>query len=83
MFVRDIIATSLVSLTVTVGMSACQACSSPQQKAIAAESSFFAQQLECVDKASTKAEADACRKAVHEKWGVAETAVDAGKDGAK
>lgn len=37
----------------------------------AAEASYAAEQLRCVDAAETRAEADACREKVRERWGVA------------
>lgn len=41
---------------------------SAQSKAVAAEGSYLAQQLDCVADASTKAESEACRERVRERW---------------
>ncbi len=54
-----------------------QGCSSDKAKKAEAESAYTAEQLACVDRASTLEESKACREAVRAKWGV----LDAGKDG--
>jgi len=53
----------------------CSGCGGASTKE-AANASYLAQQLECVDKAETSTEADACRARVREAWGV--DAVDGG-----
>ncbi|WP_146648207.1 hypothetical protein [Labilithrix luteola] len=41
---------------------------SAQSKAVAAEGTYLAQQLDCVADAGTKAESRACREGVREHW---------------
>lgn len=48
-----------------------------------AEADYKSEQLKCVDKYPTRELIDACRRKVRETWGIAETATDAGKDGAR
>ncbi len=51
---------------------------SPTARAAEAEATYLADQLHCVDRATTRAEADSCRADVRRKWGIAETATDSG-----
>lgn len=63
------------------GAVAAVACTSrqptPQEKSAAAETTYTAEMLKCVDNAKTLEESRACRQRVREKWGTS----DAGKDG--
>lgn len=45
-----------------------------------AQAVYLAEQLRCVDQATTRAEADECRAAVRQRWGITETVRDAGGD---
>jgi len=58
---------------------ACFGAPTQQQLQSAAESSYIADHLHCVDTHETKAEIDACRAAVRVKWGIAVTTTDAGR----
>lgn len=46
----------------------------------AAEATYLGQQLQCVDRSPTRELADECRRQVRARWGIAETAHDAGAD---
>lgn len=48
----------------------CAAAASPEQKATAADSTFTADMIKCVDDASTLAESKACRAKVRQTWHV-------------
>ncbi len=48
-------------------------------KEAAAEATYLGQQLECVDHLNTRADIDGCRASVRKRWGIVETARDAGK----
>ena len=62
------------ALALTALTAACAAAASPDQKAAAADISYASDQLACVDKYDTRAEADACRERVRKQWHL-----DAGK----
>lgn len=55
-------------------------CLSREAKEAIADSTYAAEQLKCVDDHETRAEIDACRRAVRIRWGIAETGRDAGHD---
>lgn len=68
-------ALALFALGCVVGH--CTGCHSPEQAgATAAESSYTAELLRCVDDARTLAESRACRQQVNVRWGITE--VEAG-----
>lgn len=46
----------------------------------AAEATYTAEHLRCVDKSATLAESHACRDAVDRRWGITHTLRDAGGD---
>ena len=46
----------------------------------AAEATYTAEHLRCVDKSATLAESRACRAGVDLRWGIAQTVRDAGGD---
>jgi hypothetical protein len=62
-----------------LGVSLCVArlaACTPQQASVAAEGSYGAELLRCVDRSTTLAESKACRATVDQRWGV--TVTDAG-----
>lgn len=54
-------------------------CSCGSYRESAAEASYLAQQLHCVDKANSREQADQCRAEVNRKWGIIEARKDGGK----
>lgn len=73
-----------IALCLVVGL-ALQFCdlgcaSAPAATPAAAEASYTAQQLKCIDDSNTREESRACRAAVDKRWGVDS---GAGKDGGK
>ena len=58
------------------------ACAAVQDRAAQAEAAYLAEQLRCVDVATTREESQACRRSVRERWGIAET-VTARRDGGR
>ena len=57
----------------------CTGCLPQAAKEAMADASYAAEQLRCVEH-DTRAEIDACRRAVRLKWHIAETGKDAGHD---
>lgn len=61
---------SIVGFAAFIALNSCSLFQQPSTQEKAAAAVFGAEHLACVEKASTKAESQACRKAVDEKWGV-------------
>lgn len=59
-------------------LGACATLAAQKQEA---EAEYLGEQLRCVDKAPTREQADACRRAVRERWGIVETQTS--KDGSR
>lgn len=55
-------------------------CSGSALKSREADAVYAAEQLRCVDQSATREEANTCRVAVRERWGIHETVRDAGGD---
>lgn len=51
-----------------------------EAKQAAAEDAYQAQEKQCVDDYTARADIDRCRSDVHKQWGIAETVHDAGAD---
>jgi len=49
-------------------------------KELEAEGTYEGQQLTCVDRASSRAESEACRAAVRARWGRTDGGADGGRD---
>jgi len=56
----------------------CTHCLPREAKEALADSTYLADQMRCVDNNDTRETIDACRKAVRERWGIAETVRDGG-----
>lgn len=76
--IRETVALGLGLLALVVIVVHCNGCLSPETKAAIADSTYASEHLRCVDKHDTRAEIDACRKAVRIRWGIAETIRDGG-----
>jgi len=64
------IAKSIFGFVTFMILNSCAAFGAPATQERAAAAVFGAEHLACVQKASTKAESQECRKAVDAKWGV-------------
>ncbi len=53
-------------------------CLSREAKEAIADGAYAAEHVRCVDEHETRAEIDACRRAVRVRWGIAETIRDGG-----
>lgn len=62
---------------------ACVAACFPESKRIAADASYAAQQMHCIDANETRETIDACRDAVKRAWASDDAGTDAARDGAK
>jgi hypothetical protein len=58
----------------------CTGCLSQQAKEAIADGAYATEHMKCVDDYDTRAEIDACRRAVRVRWGITETGRDAGHD---
>lgn len=80
--IRDSVCAVLVLAAFAIGVTMCMhsaGCAllrSPE----AAEATYTAEHLRCVDKSATLAESHACRDAVDKRWGITHTLRDAGGD---
>lgn len=70
-----------VMLVIFSALVQCTGCLSREAKEALADKTYAAEHLRCVDAYDTRAEIDACRRAVRERWGIAETVTDGGRDG--
>lgn len=72
---RELLAAAIMLIGVLIALNHC---SSQQTTPALAESTYLAQQLECVDKSMTRAESEECRRDVRKRWGIVETVTDGG-----
>lgn len=80
--VRETIVAGMVLVLIFGVMAHCMGCwpkaSKPTPAQVAAEASYGAALLACVEEAKTLAESKACRAKVDAAWGVTQTATDGG-----